>query len=103
MKKTVAYLGLFLGCLAYGQQQPAPKKYDLKLEDVTTKSEAKMVTDALRSYINPAGNPFAYFPVFYDDRDAFLFNTEREINEDELRAYLKDKYNLQLIYCKQVK
>ncbi|MGV3631512.1 MAG: hypothetical protein ACO1O6_09900 [Bacteroidota bacterium] len=103
MKKSIVSICLFLCCLAYGQEQDPPKKYDLKIEDITSKPEAKMVTDILRAYINPADNPFAYFPTFQDDKDSFVFHSDREINEEEIKIYLKDKYDLNLIYCKKIK
>jgi hypothetical protein len=61
-----------------------------------------MVTDILRVYINKPEKPFTYFPSFIDERDNFIFNSEREISEDEFRTYLKDKHDLTLIYCKKV-
>lgn len=76
---------LFSGFSLFGQE----RHYHFSVQGVTDLGSAKNITDILRPVFNTEAEPFAFFPSFDDNRDAFDFSSSVLVTRDQLQAILE--------------
>lgn len=85
MKKLMLILFMFLGISVFSQEF----KYKIKVHNVTSLAEAKMITDPLRE-------KFKCYPIFNDSTDCFEFKSLENVTKEEVQLIIS-KTNLILL------
>lgn len=90
MKKSIYLIVLlFSGFFITAQEY----QYKIKVKDVNTLAEAKLVT-------NPLRENFYTYPLFDENSKQFVFNAKQLVNEDRVEAML-EMIGYELLYFKR--